>query len=65
MEFIGSLTSADLALSAGQSNMAGRGSAEDAVNCRPNAGFEYKSVSSPAGAAIAQFYAAQSAALRC
>jgi len=32
---------------AGQSNMSGRGSAESATVCDVNAGFEYKSVSSP------------------
>lgn len=37
----------DLAIFAGQSNMSGRGKAEDATVCDINAGFEYKSVSNP------------------
>lgn len=47
MQNISNLTSADLAIFAGQSNMAGRGSADSAVNCQPNTCFEYKSVSNP------------------
>lgn len=37
----------DLAVFAGQSNMSGRGSAIDAVQCDINAGFEYKAISNP------------------
>lgn len=37
----------DLAIFAGQSNMAGRGNALDAEVCDINAGFEYKSISNP------------------
>lgn len=39
--------SVDLAVFAGQSNMSGRGTADQAVICDRNAGFEYKAVSSP------------------
>ena len=42
------ITSAvDLIVFAGQSNMAGRGDAEDAPECLPGAGYEYKAVSAP------------------
>ncbi len=41
------LSIADLALFAGQSNMSGRGDAREAVVCKVEAGFEYKSVSNP------------------
>ena len=37
--------SIDLAMFAGQSNMSGRGNAAEAVQCSPNAGFEYKAIS--------------------
>lgn len=37
----------DLIVFAGQSNMAGRGDAEDAPECLPGAGYEYKAVSAP------------------
>lgn len=37
----------DLAVFAGQSNMAGRGNASMAVKCNKNAGFEYKAISNP------------------
>ena len=39
----------DLAVFAGQSNMAGRGNAAMAVKCNKNAGFEYKAISNPNG----------------
>ncbi len=37
----------DLVLFAGQSNMAGRGEADEAIKCAPNHGFEYHSVTEP------------------
>ena len=37
----------DLMVFAGQSNMSGRGSADDAAVCSGSAGFEYKAVSNP------------------
>lgn len=37
----------DLAIFAGQSNMSGRGNADEATVCDENAGFEYKAISNP------------------